>query len=109
MRRTLVGAAAATLLVALGCTWVALTPEAADVRIAAAEDLGECKRIAKTTASVKDKLGFISRNAQKVKSELETLARNEAVREGGDAIAPLSQVQEGRQEFAIYSCAPEQP
>jgi hypothetical protein len=109
MRRILVGAALVTLLVALGCTWVALAPEATNVRVAAADDLGECKRIAKTTSTVKAKLGFITRNAQKVELELQTLARNEAAQEGGDAIAPLSQAQEGRQEFAIYSCAPEQP
>ena len=109
MRRALIGCAAVAAHVALGCSWVALSPEAANIRIAAPEDLGECRRIAKTTSIVKAKLGFISRNAQKVESELETLARNEAAREGGDAIAPLSRAQDGRQEFAIYSCTPEQP
>jgi len=88
----------------LGCTWVALDPGAGGVAVRNAESVGACKRLGKTHTRTTDSVGFIPRRESAVEEELVRLARNEAVRMGGDVIAPLGPVADGEQDWAIYRC-----
>jgi hypothetical protein len=40
----------------------------------------------------------------KLQTELETLARNEAVRLEANAVAPATVIEDGRQQFRAYRC-----
>ena len=87
------------------CSWVELTPEGEKVTIVTAAHVKNCKFAGTTTVSVKpDAIG--SRDPEKVKSELEILARNEAVRLKGDTIVPATDIKDGEQTFKVYQCNP---
>lgn len=86
------------------CTWVKLTPEGEKVRVLSADEAKNCKKLGLTRAMLKDKIAGVSRNEQKVKTELETLARNSAVDMGGDTVVPVSEIEEGKQVFDVYRC-----
>jgi len=49
-------------------------------------------------------LGFIPRRSSKVEEELVALARNEAVRMGGNVVSPVAAATDGEQEFTIHRC-----
>lgn len=104
---------AAVLLVALsagGCVWVKMDPAAAEVRIVRAEqDLSYCQRRGEIGVSVRDQVGFYDRPAIKVREELETMARNEAVGLQADTMQPLGEPVNGEQRFAAYACAGASP
>jgi len=92
------------LLVLSACTWVPLTGEGAHVQLRSLEQARACEQKSRVTVSVKDKIAGIARNEDKVRGELETLARNEAARYGGNAVAAESEPTDGRQVFLIYHC-----
>lgn len=87
------------------CTWVKPTPEGERVRVATADAAADCRRLGKVTVSLKHEVARVERSADKVATELETLARNEGAVMGGDTVVALSKPVEGRQEFAIYDCS----
>lgn len=97
-------AAAATL--ALGaCTWVKMEPDGARVRVLATDAATDgCTARGEIGVSVKDKVGLYRRNDIKVRDELETMARNEAVSLSADAIKPLDEPYAGEQRFAAFRC-----
>ena len=64
-----------------------------------------CKKLATTTATVKHKVGPITRGEDTVLEELVTLARNKAAAMGGDSIVAIEPVTEGSMSFDIYKCA----
>ena len=103
--RTVLIAAAATVVLATGCTWVHMAPGASAVRVigAGAAPAG-CERRGEIIVSVKDRLGFYERNDLRVREELETLARNEAPGVEADTIQPLSGPNDGEQRFAAWRC-----
>lgn len=86
------------------CTWVKKTPEAASVRIVPSDRVADCTRIGDVTTNTVDKLSVINRNAQKVETELETLAQNQAAISNADTIVPLGEVEDGRRTFTMYKC-----
>jgi hypothetical protein len=99
------GLAIALLLPVLSaCTWVPLTDEGARVQMRTQEQARACTRMSRVTVSVKDKIAGIGRNEDKVRGELETLARNEAARVGGNAVTAESEPTDGSQVFLIYRC-----
>jgi len=87
------------------CTWVDLTPAGEKVRVSTAEQVQSCTKKGKTTVSIKAEVAGIDRNHEKVKAELETLARNSAVDLNGDTVVPASEIKNGRQTFDVYRCA----
>ena len=89
---------------ALGCTWVKPSEQAAGVRLATQAEISGCERLGKTTSSVADSIGPFSRGEETVARELATLARNEAALMGGDTVAPESPVEDGRRVFGVYRC-----
>ena len=89
-----------------GCTWVKVKPYAESVRVVGSDQVSSCRNLSTLNVHVPDKLIFIPRSVSKVKSELETVARNDSYVMGGDSIVPVSEVCEGRQTFYVYRCNP---
>ncbi len=88
------------------CTWVKLSSEAEQVRIVEAVHVANCKFAGTTTVSVKSDVISFKRNPEKIKTELETLARNEAIKLKGDTLVEDTDIQDGEQTFKVYKCNP---
>ena len=86
------------------CAWVQLTPEGEKVRVLSADEVQSCTKKGKTTVSIAADVGGIYRSKEKVKEELETLARNSAVDLKGDTVVPASEIVDGKQVFDVYRC-----
>ncbi len=98
-------AATATALLASACTFVKMAPGAENVRVAKlGADLSACERRGEIEVSVKDRLGPYSRDAIRVRDELETLARNEAPGLGADTVQPKAEPADGAQRFFAFRC-----
>lgn len=102
MKTVLLPIAALALL--SGCTWVKLDDAAARVRVAYDGRVDGCDKAGEITVSVKDRVGFYERNDLKVKDELETLARNQAVSLPADTIVARGAAHNGEQVFDAYRC-----
>lgn len=88
------------------CTWVKVTPEGSEVRVAQAGEVGSCERKGEVKVSLKSRVAGVERKPGKVAGELETLARNEAAVMGGDAVVGESTVKDGSKTFGVYRCRP---
>ena len=99
----LIHALLATVAVS-ACTWVTPAEDAANVAIVEARHITTCERIGVTSASVRDRVGFINRSDRRVAEELATLAKNSAASMGGDTLVASSEIDEGVQEFIVYRC-----
>ncbi|HID49951.1 MAG TPA: DUF4156 domain-containing protein, partial [Chromatiales bacterium] len=84
-----------TLFLGTACTWVKLAPDADQVRLATQAEVAGCKQAGITTVSVKADVASFARNSAQVQTELETLARNEAVKLKGDTIVPATAMKDG--------------
>ncbi|MFN7783030.1 MAG: DUF4156 domain-containing protein [Lysobacterales bacterium] len=95
-------------LVALlpACTWVKIEPEAKEIRVVDINaDMSRCgSMLSEISVSVRDRVGFVDRNAIKVRDELETLARNQAAGGQGDTLKPLAEPLNGEQTFGTWRC-----
>ena len=87
------------------CTWVELTPEGEKVTVARAEHVKDCKFAGTTTVSVRS-TAVGQRDMAKIKTELETLARNEASKLKGDTVVSVTEIKDGEQTFKVYQCNP---
>lgn len=86
------------------CTWVDLSPEGEKVRVLSASEVTSCKKLGKTTVSLKDQIAGFDRSEEKVQKELQALARNSAVDLKGDTVVPASDIKKGKQTFNVYRC-----
>lgn len=87
------------------CTWVKLDSNASNVHVVGQANLAGCERLGWVAATTRSELVFdIQRSPTKVKTELETMARNQAASRGADSIIATSDVQNGKQQFDIYRC-----
>ena len=93
-------------LLLTACTWVKLDAAGEKVRVLTAQEVGGCKELGKTHAMLRSTVAGVERNEEKVKSELETLARNAAGGMGGDTVVPASEITDGKQTFMVYRCMP---
>lgn len=103
--RNVIGLSLIALLMT-ACTWVELAPEAEDVRIVEAVHVANCKFMGTTTVTVKSDVASFKRNPEKIQTELETLAKNEAVKLKGDTLVSATEIQDGEQTFKVYKCQP---
>jgi hypothetical protein len=87
-----------------GCTWVKLDDAGTRVRVAYDGRVDGCDKAGEITVSVKDRVGFYERNDLKVKDELETLARNQAVSLPADTLVARGAPHGGEQAFDAYRC-----
>ena len=98
-------AAIVLVVLAAGCTWVPMQTGAAAVRVLAAGAMpAGCTRLGEIEVEVTDRVGFYERNPLRVREELETMARNEAVGLGADTVQPLAAPADGRQRFSGLRC-----
>jgi len=95
---------AALLPVLSACTWVELSPQANVIKVIPADAPNSCQKLGEVAVSVKDRVAFYQRNDVKVRDELETLARNEAMSLQADTIQPMTQPTDGEQRFGAYRC-----
>ena len=96
----------AVLLYLGACTWVKPSEESANVVVSDGSGVSNCVRKGEVESSLKSRVGGFERNATKVAGELETLARNEAVKLGGDTIVAESNVMDGAKTYGVYRCRP---
>jgi hypothetical protein len=105
VRRREVTISACTLLLAAACAWVPLDPGAEAVAVRSLDEVATCERLGKTSTRTLDHIGPVGRRESKIEEELAHLARNEAVRMGGNVVAPLEPtVVDGERRFGIYRC-----
>lgn len=104
MKRSLILMMAGLIISA--CTWVELSEEGKSIRVVSMADVKTCKKVGTVNVALKHQIAGFDRNAEKVKRELENLARNTTVRLelDGDSIVPISEIKEGKQRFAVYKC-----
>jgi hypothetical protein len=86
------------------CSWVKLTPEGEKVRVLSQNEVSSCKKLGKTTSTLKDKIAGMSRKQAKVQKEMQALARNSAADMGGDTVVAVTEIKDGRQTFEVYKC-----
>ena len=88
------------------CTWVELSDEGKKIRIVGPDDVKTCQKLGVVNVSLKDKIAGFDRDEDKVKRELENLARNTAVEMTGhvDTIVPTSPIKDGKQTYDVYKC-----
>ena len=90
-------------LLSTGCAFVSLTDAGAEVRQSDAENVKNCTLVATISSQTKNTV-VVDRNLSKVREELIVLARNRAAAMGANAIVPVSEQQNGTQDFNAYSC-----
>jgi len=86
------------------CSWVKLTPAGEQVLVATKEGIAECKKIGRTTVSLKAKILGVKRKSEAVEGELRFLARNSAAKMGGNTILAASDTENGEKTFEVYQC-----
>jgi PBP1b-binding outer membrane lipoprotein LpoB len=87
------------------CTWVEPTKESSNVTLVKSFNVKSCEKLGTTTATVKHQVGPITRDADTVREELITVAKNKAATMGADSIVAKEPVSEGSMSFDIYRCA----
>jgi len=103
--RTLKNLGLITLLLAVAaCTWVRPEAGAEDVLVLPESRVSDCERLGSVEVSVLARVAGMDRHEEEVESDLRVLARNHAAERGGDTVAPLSEIKEGKQRYGIYSC-----
>lgn len=102
--RHVIWIAAILLLSISGCTWVKLTEEAVAVQVAEVAPAG-CELKGKTTVVSRAAVAGIDRNEAKFLTELETLARNQAVSLGGNLVVADGPANGNERAYRIYQCS----
>ena len=95
-----------SLIVSLStaCTWVPLSGDGQDVQILPNNEVIDCDRVGNTKATVLRKLWIVPRRDAAVEHELETLARNEGAKLGGNTVTPMGSEKDGKRAYAVYVC-----
>ena len=105
MRKSIQGAMLMAVLAAGGCTWVQMAPGASSVRVIdGSGPPAGCEKRGEVEVTVKNKVAFYERNQLRVREELETLARNEAIGLQADTVQPMGGPMNGSQRFAAWRC-----
>ena len=86
-----------------GCTWVKLTEAGETVRVAETA-AADCELRGKTTVVSRAAVAGVDRNEGKFLSELETLARNQAVSLGGNLVVADGPANGNERVYRIYQC-----
>ncbi|MGH8279275.1 MAG: DUF4156 domain-containing protein [Gammaproteobacteria bacterium] len=94
------------LLVLAGCTWVSPNPQvkAKGIMVLPQDRVSHCRLLSRTQVTVANHVGFINRSQSDVEKDLQNLAMNQAVAQGGDTVSAISVEDNGNQSFGIYQC-----
>ncbi|HHW4679905.1 MAG TPA: DUF4156 domain-containing protein [Xylella taiwanensis] len=87
------------------CTWVPIESIGKTVRVLPRGAVpNDCQSQGEIMVSVKNKVGFYTRNPLRVQDELETLARNEAPSINANTVQALGSPIDGNQRFVAFYC-----
>jgi len=86
-----------------GCTWVKVSEEEAGIAILPASRVADCQRLGTVSSTVKDRVIGVSRRDTKVETELDNLARKEALKMNANSLVRVS-VEDGEGEYIAYRC-----
>jgi hypothetical protein len=86
------------------CAFVEPDARGREVEVAYFGIAGECRLLGEVSVHVPHRIAGIARSEIRVRDELESLARNEAVELGADTIEPIGEPERGRQSFRAYRC-----
>ena len=103
MKQKLIFLALLPVLLA-ACSFVPKNAGADKVLILPLERVRSCNELGQTKVQVLDRLGFVARSNSSVETDLQQIARNNAVDMGGDTVSALTGVVNGRQTFGVYKC-----
>ena len=92
---------ASALLV--GCSVVKVSEAGKRIHMLGKNEVGNCRRVGTVTTSVLDNVLFIPRNQQKIQSDLDKLARDQAVLMNANTLVHVSTV-EGEGNYIAYQC-----
>ncbi|WP_018233668.1 DUF4156 domain-containing protein [Thioalkalivibrio thiocyanodenitrificans] len=92
-------------LVLGACTFVPVTGEGEQVRVATAVEVQRCEHLGATIVTIRERIGFVRRPPEKLAEEAEATARNSAAADwNANAIVPRAPLEGGRQVFDVYRC-----
>ncbi len=94
---------AAALLATTACTWVQVPPEAQQVVVVPANRVSACNRVGTVSSTVRATILAIPRDANKVRNELDDLARQQAVSMGANTLVRES-IRNGTGSYVAYNC-----
>jgi hypothetical protein len=86
------------------CSFIPKSPGADKVLILPLERVKNCTEIGQTKVQVLDRIGFLARRGVSVETDLQRVAKNNAIDMGGDTVSALTGVVNGRQTFGVYKC-----
>lgn len=92
-----------TLAGATGCSWVKVSEAGKQVAILPQSRVADCIRIGSISTSVKDDIAGIDRSQEKVKTELDRLAQDQAVLMNANSLVRMS-IQGGKGSYVAYDC-----
>ena len=96
----------ATLSAAHAGLWVDLTEEGENIRIREENEVNRCEKLGTTSVTTKATILKVRRKQHIIQNELNTMARNGGADLGGDTVAPITEIKDGRQTFGVYQCLP---
>lgn len=95
---------AAMLMGLSACAGIERVPGTEYVRLLPLAQAAQCQKIGRARTQVMEKVAFVERDQQKVADELLQLAKNEAVRAGGNALTLDGDIHFGSRQFIVYRC-----
>jgi hypothetical protein len=87
------------------CTWVKIPEEAQRVAIMEESQVISCRELGNVSTQVKWKIAGVARDAEKVRGELDDLARQQALALDADTLVRESAA-EGQGRYRAYRCRP---
>ncbi|MBO1924424.1 DUF4156 domain-containing protein [Thiomicrorhabdus sp. 6S3-12] len=91
-------------LAASGCSWIKPIQGAEQIELVTVQEIISCQKIGAVNTSVLSNVGFIERSSEAVTENSVALAKNEAVRMGGNRIVAVQPPEDGHMRFDIYLC-----
>lgn len=90
------------------CSFVTLNPDAKNVTVLpSTNSFTNCKFLGNTNVSLWSKAETFQ-SQDKVESQLDTLARNEAASMNGNTVTPNSKINNGQRAYSVYNCPTQQ-
>ena len=86
-----------------GCTWVKISDEARAIPLREPHEVANCQRLGNITTQVAWKVMGLPRGENKIRVELDNLARSRALDMQGNAVVRES-ISEGTGNYTAYKC-----
>ena len=93
----------AALVTTAGCSVVKVSEAGKRVSLISSDNAYNCQRVGNINTSVLDNVLFVPRNTQKIQSDLDKLARDQAVLMHANSLVRVSTI-EGQGKYIAYNC-----